>query len=254
MAAIRVLVNGARGRMGQEVVRAVRAEPDLDLVGETDLGDDLAASIREKAPKVVVDFTQPAAAAINAETILRAGAHPVVGTTGFTTRDIEALRKLSQELERGGVIAPNFAIGAVLLMKFAAEAVRWFPDVEVIEYHHEKKLDAPSGTALKTIDLIIDSLSRQPTSSIARPETVAEAESVPGARGGRHRGIRVHSVRLPGFVAHQEVIFGGPGQILTLRHDAPSRESFMPGVIFAIRKAPTLDKLVYGLEHLLDLT
>ncbi|MBI4602007.1 MAG: 4-hydroxy-tetrahydrodipicolinate reductase [Planctomycetes bacterium] len=244
---ISVIVNGARGRMGREVVQAVKAEPDLALAGETDLGDDLARAVRETGARVVVDFTQPGAAAANTRTILEAGAHPVVGTTGFKPQDIDALRELAARLGRGGLIAPNFAIGAVLLMKFAAEAARYFPSVEVIELHHDQKLDAPSGTALKTVELIRKS---QPAEVPANP---AEKESVPGVRGGRYLGIPIHSVRLPGYVAHEEVLFGGAGQVLSLRHDSLTRTSFMPGVILAVRRVVHLKTLHYGLETILEL-
>ena len=242
--AISVLVNGAKGRMGQEVVRAVKAETDLRLSGELDLGDDLGETIRRTGAQVVVDFTQPSVAARNTEAILRSGARPVVGTTGFEPGEISRLSALAAELGLGGLIAPNFAIGAVLLMRFAAEAARFLPDVEIIELHHDQKSDAPSGTSVKTAELIAE---RRGTPSRAAPA----AESIPGVRGGRCQGIPIHSVRLPGLVAHQEVILGGLGQVLTLRHDSLSRTSFMPGVILAIRKAPQLDKLHYGLEHLL---
>ena len=244
--AISVLVNGARGRMGQETVSAVKAEPDLRLVGETDIEDHLEESIRRSGAAVVVDFTHPSVAVRNTETILRCGARPVVGTTGFEPGEILRLQKLAGELGLGGLIAPNFAIGAVLLMRFAAEAARHLPDVEIIELHHNQKADAPSGTAVKTAELIAE---RRGAPSPARPE----AESIPGVRGGRCRGIPIHSVRLPGFVAHQEVILGGLGQVLTLRHDSLSRASFMPGVMLAIRKAPELDRLHYGLENLLGI-
>ncbi|MBN1443123.1 MAG: 4-hydroxy-tetrahydrodipicolinate reductase [Planctomycetes bacterium] len=252
MSKLRVLVNGAKGRMGRETARAVRAEGDLELVGEADLGDDLAAAIRSAAAQVVVDFTHPDAAAGNTETILKSGGCPVVGTTGFRMEDIERLQAISQELRRGGLIAPNFAIGAVLLMKFAAEAARFFPDVEVIELHHERKVDAPSGTALKTIEMIRSALDSGGSGN-APAERPREKETVSGARGGRYLGIPVHSIRLPGYVAHQEVQFGAPGQILTLRHDAPSRACFMPGVLFAVRKVVALERLYYGLDAILDL-
>jgi 4-hydroxy-tetrahydrodipicolinate reductase len=239
---IRVLVNGAKGRMGREVVAAVRKEADLELVGEIDLGDDLRQSIASGRAEVVVDFTHPSAGAI-----LDAGACPVIGTTGFTPEDIQRLEERSLKLRRGGLIAPNFAIGAVLLMKFAAEAARYLPDVEIIEMHHDKKADAPSGTAVKTAEWIHASRGEHRSGPMDEKETIA------GARGGRWREIPIHSVRLPGLVAHQEVIFGGLGQILTLRHDSISRESFMPGVILAVRKVRSLDRIVYGLEKLLEL-
>jgi 4-hydroxy-tetrahydrodipicolinate reductase len=241
--------------MGREVVAAVGAEADLELVGETDLGDDLSAAIRARGAQVVVDFTQPAAAAANTEAILRTGACPVVGTTGFQTEDIRRLQELARSLQRGGLIAPNFAIGAVLLMRFAAEAARFLPDVEVIELHHPQKLDAPSGTALKTVEMICAARAPAAAAAAAPPARAAPAaqESVSGARGGRYLGIPIHSVRLPGYVAHQEVLLGGPGQVLSLRHDSMSRACFMPGVLLAIRKVPALRELHYGLEKLLEL-
>ncbi len=227
---IDVLVNGAKGKMGQEVVRAVQAEADLRLAGATDLGDDLEAEIRRSGAAVVVDFTHPSAGSRNTETILRSGARPVVGTTGFDAAGIARLRELAASVRLGGLIAPNFAIGAVLLMKFAAEASRFLPDVEIIELHHDQKADAPSGTAVKTAELIAERRGKP------RPPP-AEVQTIAGVRGGRSHGIPIHSVRLPGFVAHEEVIFGGLGQVLTLRHDSLSRTSFMPGVVLAIRKA-----------------
>jgi len=244
---IAVLVNGARGRMGREVAQAVRAEADLALVGETDLGDDLGQTIARTGARVVVDFTRPECAASNTRTILERGAHPVVGTTGFQPGDIESLTALAAKLGRGGLIAPNFAVGAVLLMKLAAEAARYFPAVEVIEMHHDQKLDAPSGTARKTVELIRQA---QPQAFAAHPE---EKETVAGSRGGRYLGVPVHSVRLPGYVAHEEVLFGGPGQVLSLRHDSLSRASFMPGVVLAVRKVVKLRTLHYGLETILEL-
>lgn len=251
MSEIRVLVNGAKGRMGLEAVQAVIGADGLELVGETDLGDELSSAIESARAQVVVDFTIPSAAVHNANVILDSGASPVVGTTGFSVEEIEALQEKAAGLGRGGLIAPNFAVGAVLLMKFAQQAAKYFPDVEVIELHHDQKVDAPSGTALKTVELIRESLDQNPSAQQAeRPE---ETEAVRGARGGKYLNIPVHSVRLPGYVAHEEVLFGGTGQILSLRHDSISRESFMPGVILAIRKVVNLDRLYYGLDQVMDL-
>lgn len=249
---VKVLVNGARGRMGQEVVRAVGTARDMDLVRETDLGDDLARSIRQSGAEVVVDFTVPDSAVKNTMEILESGARPVVGTTGFRPDDVRELQDRAAELGRGGLIAPNFAIGAVLMMKFAAEAARFLPSVEVIELHHDQKLDAPSGTAVKTVELIraaLDAGDRPEESPAASPDA---RESIVGVRGGRYLGIPIHSVRLPGLIAHQEVLLGGTGQVLTLRHDTSARTAFMPGVLLAVRKAPLLDRLYYGLEQILD--
>ena len=247
MQSIPVLVNGAKGRMGREVALAVKGEADLTLVGETDLGDDLARAIQESKARVVVDFTHPSSAVENTRKIIEARAHPVVGTTGFREEDIRRLQDFATRREVGGLIAPNFAIGAVLLMKFAAEAARYFPSVELIELHHDQKLDAPSGTALKTVEIIRRSQAKD------SPVNPLEKESISGVRGGRYLGVPIHSVRLPGYVAHEEVLFGGLGQALTLRHDSFSRASFMPGVLLAIRKVLQLKALQYGLETILDL-
>jgi len=242
--AIAVLVNGAKGRMGQEVVRAVQGETDMNLVGAIDIEDRLDEAISRTGAQVVVDFTQPSVAASNTEKILRCGARPVVGTTGFRPEDIHRLQAIAADLGLGGLIAPNFAIGAVLLMRFAAEASRFLPDVEIIELHHDKKLDAPSGTSVKTAELIA-------RKRIPSQKTMPREESIPGVRGGICQDVPIHSVRLPGLVAHQEVILGGLGQVLTLRHDSISRESFMPGVVLAVRKVLELKELCYGLEEIL---
>ncbi len=240
---IRVLVNGAKGKMGSEVVRAVKAESDLELVGETDLGDDLAAAIGKSRAEVVVEFTHPDAGVQNTASILECGARPVVGTTGFKPKDIEALDQIARLKGLGGLIAPNFAIGAILMMRFAAEAVKYMPQAEIIEIHHDQKADAPSGTAIKTAEAM---------SAVAQPPPgIQEKILLAGARGGTSGGFHIHSVRLPGFVAHQEVIFGAPGQSLTIRHDTTSRTCFMPGVILAVRKVKDIKGMLYGLDRIL---
>ena len=239
----RVIVNGARGKMGAEAVRAVSAQADLELVGATDLGDDLAGTITAQRADVVVDFTAASAALRNFEAILRAGACPVMGTSGFGALEVEHARALCAQHRRPAVIAPNFALSSVLLARFAAEAARYLPHVELIEAHHEKKEDAPSGTAIKVaIDV-----------ARARRETphVPSRESVAGVRGGVVEGVRVHSIRVPGLLARMECLFGGLGDTLTIRHDTLTRESFMPGVLLAVRKVRAQTGLVYGLEHLL---
>ncbi|MCH8075933.1 MAG: 4-hydroxy-tetrahydrodipicolinate reductase [SAR324 cluster bacterium] len=242
---IRVLVNGAKGRMGVQVVAAVLGDPETDLVGQTDLEDDLSLTIAEAGAEVVVDFTHPSCAFENAAAILKSGARPVIGTTGFDAGQIAQLQQQAEALGLGGLIAPNFAIGAVLMMRFAAEAVRYLPHVEIIELHHDGKAEAPSGTAIKTAELIAEARPQAP------PPQVESKELAPGARGARAWPVPIHSVRLPGHVAHQEVILGGLGESLRIRHDSISRESFMPGVLLAVKKAPSLDRLYYGLEHLL---
>lgn len=258
---IRVAIAGSRGRMGQEVVKMVRVDPELELVveigsvkmveeGSQEEGVPFLSSLEEAIvqykPDVLVDFTTPQAVKANMELALLHGVRPVVGTTGFSPEDIEQLDKLCQEKNTGAIIAPNFAIGAILMMKFAREAARYMPHVEIIELHHDKKLDAPSGTAIKTAELI------QQTRQELKQGHPQEEEVIEGARGGYYQGFRIHSVRLPGLVAHQEVLFGHTGQTLSIRHDSLNRESFMPGVNLAIKKVMGIDRLIYGLEHVMD--
>ena len=253
------MVSGANGRMGSEVVKMVKQDDELLYVGGIDpIGnqgkgsDDLPvyqrleeALIAEK-PDVIVDFTNPQTVKDNVRIAIEMGVSPVVGTTGLTQDEILYLDKLAKENGVGGIIAPNFAVGAVLMMKFAQTAAKYMPHVEIIEYHHDQKLDAPSGTALKTAELI------QHSRKDIRQGHPDEKETLAGARGGEYQGFRIHSVRLPGLVAHQEVIFGDLGQTLTIRHDSIHRESFMPGVNLAIKKVKSVQGIVYGLEHLLD--
>lgn len=244
---IRVVVNGAQGRMGASACEAVRARDGLSLVGELDLRDDLQAALAQIHPDVVVDFTVASAALSNTRTILEAGCRPVVGTSGFTEADVGTLKALARARGLGGVIAPNFAPLAVLMMKVAADIARFFPDVEIIETHHEQKRDAPSGTSLKTAEMIAR---RRGEAALSAAASVA-GEEASGARGTAHQGVPIHSIRLPGHLAHQRVVFGGRGESLTLQHDSISRDCFMPGVCLACERAPGLDELVYGLEHLL---
>jgi 4-hydroxy-tetrahydrodipicolinate reductase len=260
---IEVVVCGAGGRMGREVLRAVTEQPDMRVVAAVDPGlegatvpdglggdvpvsADLARAIDESAPGVVVDFTRPDTVASNVRTALEVGVDCVVGTTGLAEEQLEELAGCAAD---GATlfVAPNFAIGAVLMMRFAAEAARYMPHAEIVELHHDRKLDAPSGTAIRTAALIGEARA-------AAPQALgAETEVEAGARGASVDDVRVHSVRLPGLVAHQAVIFGGTGQTLTLRHDTLDRTSFMPGVVLAVRKVGDLDEgLVVGLEHLLD--
>lgn len=251
--------------MGAEVCRAVAATTDLELVAAVDPGA-LGRPLREVAGvegpagevvvagdrealrdadvEVAVEFTGPAAVGDNLVWLLEQGIHVVVGATGIAEADLTRARELAATGPANALIAPNFAIGAVLLMGFAAQAARHLPHVEVVELHHDRKVDAPSGTALRTAELIADA--RQEV-----PDAPAGDDAHPGARGATHAGVRVHSVRLPGLVAHQEVIFGGQGQSLTIRHDSLDRTSFMPGVLLACREVAGIDGLVVGLEHLL---
>ena len=253
---IKVVIAGFKGRMGQAAYHMVLEDPELELVGLIDphaAEKDLAGvpvfhdkeGVLMLEADVWIDFTVPKVAYEHTRFALEHGLAPVVGTTGFTTEEITDLIDLSREKNIGGLIAPNFAIGAVLLMQFAAQAAKYFPNVEIIELHHDKKKDAPSGTAVKTAELI--SQVRQPQEQGA-PD---EEESLPGARGANYQGMHIHSVRLPGLVAHQEVIFGSQGEGLTLRHDSYDRVSFMTGVNLGVKEVVKRHELVYGLEHLL---
>jgi 4-hydroxy-tetrahydrodipicolinate reductase len=264
MEKIRVLVIGACGRMGLEVVRAVLKDEALQLVGAVDTVNvhsdigvlagqptinvpvhlNLAEALAELRPQVAVDFTTPATIMANLEHVLKAGVHAVVGTTGLNAANLETIAALATQSGANVLVAPNFAIGAILMMRFSAFAAHFMPDVEIIELHHDQKLDAPSGTAIKTAELITST--RQDHHA-----AVVGTESIHGARGGEFNGIHIHSIRLPGLVAHQEVIFGSPGQTLTIRHDSINRESFMPGVIMAIKKIGNYAGLTYGLEKML---
>ncbi len=254
---IKVLVSGANGRMGQEVVKMVCNDQDFEYVGGVDYlfnsdqekkqYSSMEEAILNERPDVLVDFTSPASVKENVEIAIRLNVRPIVGTTGLTQEEIIQLDKLAREYETGGLIAPNFAIGAVLMMKFSQMASKYMPNVEIIEMHHDQKLDAPSGTAIKTAELI----SKEREEELLQGHK-DEKEIISGARGGNYSGFRIHSVRLPGLVAHQEVIFGDQGQTLTIRHDSIDRESFMPGVNLAIKKVKLFTGIVYGLEHLLD--
>ncbi|KXT76482.1 4-hydroxy-tetrahydrodipicolinate reductase [Streptococcus sp. DD12] len=253
---IRVIVAGYKGRMGSTVVDMVKSDSELVLAGffdpfatESDW-DGVPVytsyeSIKTLAADVWVDFTVPSAAYTNTRFALENGFAPVVGTTGFSPEQIQELEDLSREKELGGLIAPNFAIGAVLMMQFAAQAAKYFPDVEIIELHHDNKKDAPSGTSLKTAELIRDNRVSK------RQGAVDEEETIAGARGADYDGFRIHSVRLPGLIAHQEVLFGGQGEGLTIRHDSYDRASFMGGVNLGIKAVVKGQELVYGLEKLL---
>jgi 4-hydroxy-tetrahydrodipicolinate reductase len=222
-AATRVVVSGAAGRMGQAVCEAVDGADDLELAGRADPALDNRLDDLLGGAEVVVDFTTPDTAIDNAVACVGAGVHCVIGTTGF---DLDELRDRVKGGSANVFVAPNFAIGAVLMMRFAAEAARQMPECEIVELHHDRKVDAPSGTAKLTAELVAE------------------------AGGNVHRPI--HSVRLPGFVAHQEVILGGEGQTLTIRHDSIDRRSFMPGVLLAVRRVPSLpDRVTVGLESLL---
>lgn len=269
---IPVIVNGAGGKMGREVIKAVAASPDLTLLGAIDhnpayLDQDagtlagidplevpimndreglLAMAAQEKQPGVMVDFTHPDSVYENIRAAIAYGVRPVVGTTGLNPTQIQELAEFSDKASLGCLLIPNFSIGMVLLQQAAIAASRYFDHVEIIELHHNQKADAPSGTAVQTAQLLAE------LGKTYNVPLVTETEKLTGARGAQAgEGIRIHSVRLPGLIAHQEVIFGAPGQIYTLRHDTSDRSCYMPGVLLAIRKVVQLKTFVYGLEKIL---
>ena len=241
---IKVAVLGAKGRMGSEVVKAIEAANDLELVAALDLGDSLEVLVASGV-EVVVDFTTPDSVMGNLEFLTKNNIHAVVGTTGFDDARIITLNSLLKGSKSGVLIAPNFAIGAVLMMEFATKAARYFESAEIIELHHPHKVDAPSGTAARTAELM--SKARKDAGLASMPD--ATTTSLEGARGATVGDVPVHSVRLRGLVAHQEVILGGLGETLTIRHDSLDRAGFMPGVLLGIRKVSTHPGLTFGLEN-----
>ena len=269
---IPVVINGAGGKMGKEVIKAVSQSPDMTLfaaldhnpniqnqdAGEVagcgtlevpiikDLEGTLCLASQEKELAVMVDFTHPDSVYENVRSAIAYGVRPVVGTTGLSEQQINELSQFADKSSIGCLIIPNFSIGMVLLQQAAIQASRYFDHVEIIELHHNQKADAPSGTAVQTAQMLAE------VGKTYNPQLVKETEKLPGSRGGlAAENIRIHSVRLPGLMAHQEVIFGGAGQIYTLRHDTSDRSCYMPGVLLAIRKVLTLKSLVYGLEKIL---
>ncbi len=260
---MKVVVNGACGRMGKEVVKTVVKEKEHELVqacDKTHIGEnilelvntagkrvnvkeDLKDVIKVSNPHVIIDFTTPDVVMENIRIGLKANIHMIVGTTGITEADLGEIKDLA--LNSGGniLIVPNFAIGAVLMMKFAKQAAEYMDNVEIIELHHDKKIDAPSGTSLRTVDLINKNNYGQLNKK--------SIEKLQGVRGGQKDGVHVHSVRLPGLVAHQEVIFGSQGQTLKIRHDSYDRSSFMPGVKLALNRIDKIDNMVVGLENII---
>jgi len=244
---MRVGVLGAKGKVGKTMCEAVRDADDLTLRAEVDAGDPLSA-FTDSRTEVVIDFTHPDVVMNNLKYLVDNGIHAVVGTTGFTEERLQTVRGwLADAPETGVLIAPNFAIGAVLSMHFAQKAAPYFESVEVIELHHPQKADAPSGTATRTAQLISAARKGMP------PNPDATSTGLPGARGADVGGVPVHSVRLTGLVAHQEVLFGTMGETLTIRHDSLDRTSFVPGVLLAVRQIPQRPGLTIGLEPLLDL-
>jgi 4-hydroxy-tetrahydrodipicolinate reductase len=264
---IRLILAGPRGKMGKEALKMIEKTPHFELVAAVDskndgmqvrdlpgcpltmeapVYDDIDRCLNAIEADVFIDLTRPDIGKKHLELALERGLRTVIGTTGFSNEDLERLTNLAEEKQTGAIIAPNFAIGAILMMKFSQMAAKYLPDIEIIEKHHDQKLDAPSGTALKTAQLITE----------VRQEKVQghpdEREDMPGARGAQLDGIRIHSVRLPGLVAHQEVMFGGEGQLLTIKHDSMNRTSFMPGIKMAVETVMNIEGLVYGLENIME--
>ncbi len=262
---ISVAVVGAGGRMGQEVLRALTWAEDFDIAVAVDhsaagknirefagpkardleIQGKLGAALDATPCQVLIDFTNHSAAAQHALSALKRGIRPVLGTTGMSSNDLREIEADCKEKKLGAIYAPNFAIGAVLMMRFAEMAAQWLPDVEIIEMHHEQKLDAPSGTALLTAEMISEGRTRAPGFI---PDATMKIE---GARGGKYRDVPIHSVRLPGLVAHQMVMFGSAGETLTIRHDSLDRKSFMEGVKLCLREVLTVDGLVIGMDKVL---
>lgn len=264
---IRVAVAGACGRMGREVVRAVSAAPDMELVGAFDrscdhastgemlgsgatdvpIGQKLGAMLDDCRPDVLVEFTHLAGAADHAMSALKRNCAAVIGTSGLGSADLRSIQMAAEDSGTPAILVPNFAIGAVLMMQFAERAAGYFPHVEVIELHHDQKLDAPSGTAWHTAERIAAARGDN-----APRRLQGEVQKAEGARGGDVKGVRVHSIRLPGYVASQEVLFGGAGERLAVRHDSVDRAGFMPGVLLAVRKIREKRGFLVGLESVMD--
>ena len=263
---IKIVIAGPRGRMGREAVKLVCDTDHFELKAVVDhkfggmkLSDldgfsqintpiftDLEKCLQDVEADVLIDLTTPEFGMHHARTALNYNVRPVVGTTGFTKEDLAELQATCQEKDLGCIIAPNFAIGAILMMKFSQMAAKYFSDIEIIEMHHDQKLDAPSGTSVKTAEMI---------SSVRNAKIQGhpdEKETIPGARGADYEGMRIHSVRLPGLVAHQQVLFGSDGQSLTIRHDSYNRGSFMSGVKVAVESVMKINTFVYGLENILE--
>jgi 4-hydroxy-tetrahydrodipicolinate reductase len=236
-----ILVIGSRGRMGQLACQAIDADPSMQLVGRVDKDDDLAQCLKQSQADVAVDLTHAKLAATHAELIIDAGCRPVIGTSGLTEQSVRAIQDHCMQQHRGGIIVPNFSLGAVLAMQCAKLISQHFQHAEIIEYHHAEKQDSPSGTAIKTAEMLQNVVEYAPPHS----------ETINGARGAVHQNVPIHSLRVPGIAAKQDVVFGHPGESLTISHNVIDRQAYMPGLLLACRAVMNLNECVYGLEHIL---
>ena len=240
----RVIVNGAHGKMGTLACETIRNHPEFQLVASLGRGDDLQKAIVDTQAQIVIELTRADCVYKNSLIIIKNNAHPVIGASGLLPEQVNTLQELCAEKKLGGIIAPNLSIGAILMMRFAAAAAHFLPEAEIIEAHHQQKLDAPSGTALKTAEMIA-------AGRREKKNQLPLKELIQGARGATHHDVNIHSIRLPGVLARQQVVFGNTGETLTITHDSIDRSSFMPGVILSCQRVQQIDKLYYGLEHLL---
>ncbi len=241
----KVIVNGARGKMGALACETLQASSDFELVAQLSRQDNLAQSIAATQADIVVDLTRADCVFANTKCIIEAGAHPIIGTTGLLAQEMAYLTALCQEKKLGGLIVPNFSLAAVLMMQFAVMAARFFQHVEIIEMHHPQKCDAPSGTAIQTAEMIAHATLNPLAAGTCK-------EILPHARGANYENIHIHSLRLSGVLAQQQVIFGNAGETLSISHNCIDRQSFMPGLLLACKKVSSLHALYYGLDHLLN--
>ncbi|KTC64675.1 dihydrodipicolinate reductases (plasmid) [Legionella adelaidensis] len=242
----KIIVNGSYGKMGSLACETLKKNADFEIVAETGSKDNLLQCIQKTLPDIVLDLTRADCAYENALTVVNAGVSPVIGTSGLLPDQVNHLKSICDEKKLGGIIVPNFSIAAVLMMHFAKLAAQFLPEVEIIEAHHQQKQDAPSGTAIKTAEMI--AAGRKDLKN-----KLEIKEVIPGVRGGMHQEINIHSLRLPGVLAEQQVIFGSVGETLTLKHTSIDRSSFMPGVVLACQQVTQLKSLCYGLEYVLNL-
>ena len=242
---MKICINGSKGKMGKVIIEHINNNKEYTLAGQVDINDNLSKIINEKKPNLVIDFTTPETRMQTIETSLLNNCPIVVGTTGFTPQDLEKIESWVKKTNKGCFIAPNFIIGNVLMQQFATQASKYYENAEIIEYHHEQKVDAPSGTAVKTAQLMGEQRNE------FNQNTNDKVDNIQGSRGGNYKGIKIHAIRMPGFIASQEVILGNNGEYLTIRHDSINRECYMPGIFMAAKYIINNNELIYGLEKIL---